>query len=428
MRDSSRLQAIIDLLQEIESAAQPCDAVISAYFRARRYIGSKDRQAVAGAVYDVLRHWYRLNWWNDYLGSHDMRTLIMLYLTLIQEEKPDAIQKLYNGDDHAPAELSENERKFLRGLTGRTLIHPQMSDAVKLECPEWAYAKLESIFGDRITEELQAMQEPAQLDIRVNALKMSRDDVKAALSAEKITARPTPFSPWGLRVAGRPPLSQLALFKDGAVEIQDEGSQLIALLCDAQPGMSVVDFCAGAGGKTLALAATMQNKGRLVACDVLGGRLQRAKLRFRRAGAHNISIQELNNENDQWVKRSAGRYDRVLVDAPCSGTGTWRRNPDARWKELGPKLDELVALQARILQSASRLVKPGGELIYATCSLLPDENNMQVESFLNANPDFTLLPAHLRLPEETKAKDYLSLSPAAHKTDGFFGAVMQKKA
>ena len=219
----------------------------------------------------------------------------------------------------------------------------------------------------------------------------------------------------------------LPLLQSGAAEIQDAGSQLVALLVDAKPGQRVVDFCAGAGGKTLAISAQMKNKGRIVACDVLANRLKRGAERFRRAGLHNIDLRPLKNENDPWIKRHRNSFDRVLVDAPCSGTGTWRRNPDARWNALGPGLEKLVPLQASILASAARLVKPGGRLIYATCSMLPIENEKQIETFLAAHPDFR--PLNYTDVLEGIAPNpgpYLMLTPAQHETDGFFAAVMER--
>jgi 16S rRNA (cytosine967-C5)-methyltransferase len=241
------------------------------------------------------------------------------------------------------------------------------------------------------------------------------------LAALGINAEACALSPWGIRVFERPSLNALPMLKNGLVEIQDEGSQLVAHLVDAQPGQRVADFCAGAGGKTLALAAQMQNKGRIFACDVAAGRLKRSAERFRRAGVHNIETKILESERDPWVKKHQGQFDRVLVDAPCSGSGTWRRNPDARWRtaDLGALLDT----QGRILASAARLVRPGGRLIYATCSLLPEENERQIEKFLRENTGFALIKTDGRLE---MAGDYLSLTPAQHGTDGFFAAAINK--
>jgi 16S rRNA (cytosine967-C5)-methyltransferase len=228
-------------------------------------------------------------------------------------------------------------------------------------------------------------------------------------------------------------LTAQTAFREGLVEVQDEGSQLLALLTDARPGQAVVDFCAGAGGKTLALAAAMENKGRLVACDVNQRRAERAMLRLRRAGVHNVTRRLLEGESDKWVKRHGGTFDRVLVDAPCSGSGTWRRNPDAKWRLTPAGLDELVSLQGRILDSAARLVRPGGRLVYATCSVLADEDEARVEAFLASHPNFRLIP----LPEVWSAAvggacpvegPMLRLTPARTNTDGFFAAVMECQA
>jgi 16S rRNA (cytosine967-C5)-methyltransferase len=244
----------------------------------------------------------------------------------------------------------------------------------------------------------------------------------AALKQAGLKAAPTPLSPWGIRVTERPSLASLGILKDGLVDIQDEGSQLIAKILDAQPGERVVDFCAGAGGKTLAIAACMQNKGRIIACDVMERRLKNSTERFRRAGIHNIQTHALASARDPWVKKQKGTFDRVLVDAPCSGSGTWRRNPDARWRNLGPDLPTLIALQTEILDSAARLVRPGGRLVYATCSLYAAENDEQIDRFLAGHPDFTVQPCGI------DGAKYLALTPAQHGTDGFFGAVLQRNA
>ena len=240
------------------------------------------------------------------------------------------------------------------------------------------------------------------------------------------------MAPYGIRLAQRLSLASLPMLKSGEVEIQDEGSQLVAMLVDARPGERVVDFCAGAGGKTLAIAAQMHNKGHVIACDVNEGRLERSSERFRRAGFHNVETRLLSSETDRWVKRHKLGFDRVLVDAPCSGTGTWRRNPDARWRPLGEGqgLDNLVPLQARILASAARLVKPGGRLVYATCSMLGEENEEQVAAFLGVNPAFHAVPLREAAPQLSNSAhpDYLSLTPARHDTDGFFAAVLQRDA
>jgi 16S rRNA (cytosine967-C5)-methyltransferase len=241
-------------------------------------------------------------------------------------------------------------------------------------------------------------------------------------------ATPTPHSPWGLRVAGRRAVSTGPAFQAGLVEIQDEGSQLVALLVGARPGMRVADWCAGAGGKTLAVAMEMENRGHIVACDVHDKRLEGAVRRLRRAGVHNVE-QHLIAPGDKWAKRRAGGFDRVLVDAPCTGCGTWRRNPDARLRLTENDLMELVAKQSDILDTACRLVKPGGRLVYATCSLLPAENEDQVDAFVTRHPDFAVVPLAEAWPAETPPPGdgpFLSLTPLRHDTDGFFGAVLQR--
>jgi 16S rRNA (cytosine967-C5)-methyltransferase len=284
---------------------------------------------------------------------------------------------------------------------------------------------------------MAALNLPAPLDLRVNRLKADRDTAQRALAAEGIRAEPTPWSPLGLRITHRVPLAGTAAFKDGLVEVQDEGSQLAAPLADARPGMRVVDFCAGAGGKTLALAAQMENRGKLVACDTASWRLERAGIRLRRAGVSNVERRPLSSERDPWVKRHApkgkeGGFDRVFVDAPCLGIGSWRRNPDGKWRMTPNDLAELLVRQRDILASAARLVKPGGRLVYATCSLLREENEDQAEAFLAASPDFVLYPVGRAWAETLNdrcpgGEDYLRLTPARHGTDGFFVALFERR-
>ena len=261
---------------------------------------------------------------------------------------------------------------------------------------------------------MKAMMKPAPLDLRVNILKAKRDDVLARFKKEGFDAHEGKVSSLSIRLFGRPQLLQHPLFLEGAVEIQDEGSQMVAVTADAKPGEQVVDFCAGAGGKTLALGAAMKNKGRIVALDVLERRLTQSKRRFRRAELHNIETKPIISERDKWVKRHKGHFDLVLVDAPCTGTGIWRRDPDKRWRMLGPEMSELVLIQRKILESACRLVKPGGRLVYATCSLLLEENDDQIWAFLKEHPEFGV------------KGDFLRLTPALNDTDGFFAAVLER--
>lgn len=434
MTPAARLQAVIDLLTEIEATPRPADAVMSAYFRARRYIGSKDRNAVAENAYAILRRHARLSWWLERAGSPATPRARVIANAIVGEGRRAAdVGPLFSGGKFAPEAWGEAEAAMARTLDTHTLEHPAMPDTVRGECPDWAEAPLRAALGDRFAVEMQALLEPAPLDLRINPLKTDREAAARALATAQIQAEPTRLSPLGLRVKGRPPLAAVDAFKKGLVEIQDEGSQLVALAVAPKPGMQVVDFCAGAGGKTLAIAALMNNKGRVVACDVLEGRLKRAAERFRRAGLHNIEPHPLTSERDPWVKRHKRKFDRVLVDAPCSGTGTWRRNPDSRWRPLGPGLAELVPLQANILDSAARLVRPGGRLIYATCSLLPEENERQIDGFLATHPEFTVVPAATVWEEAGWGHapvegPYLRLTPGRHNTDGFFAAVLERRA
>ncbi|MCL2469994.1 MAG: methyltransferase domain-containing protein [Alphaproteobacteria bacterium] len=432
MTPAARMAASLELLEIVEQTPRPADALVSSFFRARRYMGAKDRAFIAQLVYDLLRHHARLNWWLEKLGFESKpRHRMIVYLKLVDKKSAQEIDQIFSGELYSPALLDEAEKKLLAALKGHTLLHPAMTLQTYGECPAWAYEPLSAHFGKTLEEELAALLRAAPLDLRVNPLKITREDALAQLKEAGLDAGITPYAPFGLRVNNRPSLGQIALLKNGALEIQDEGSQLVALLLDAKAGERIVDFCAGAGGKTLAMAAMMENKGRIMACDVLASRLKRSAERFRRAGFHNIQIHALSSERDPWVRRHKGAFDRVLVDAPCSGTGTWRRNPDARWKNLGPGLEALVPLQTSILQSAARLVRPEGRLVYATCSLLPQENEEQITRFLDNNPDFSLIPARSASAELTSlpaSGPYLALSPARHNTDGFFAAIMQRQS
>ena len=262
---------------------------------------------------------------------------------------------------------------------------------MRFELPDWLYPRLLAQYGADLAGEMAALSEPAPLDLRVNLLKGTREEARAALAAEGWEARPTSSLALGVADRWPPPGHRRSAFQSGLVEIQDEGSQLIAALTDARPGMRVVDWCAGAGGKTLALAAMMRNRGQIVACDVSASRLDGAVRRLRRAGVNNVE-RHLVVPGDKWAKRRAGAFDRVLVDAPCTGTGTWRRNPDARHRLTEQDLLELTRKQSSILDTAQALVHPGGRLVYATCSLLQEENEGQVSAFLIRHPDFVLVP------------------------------------
>ena len=431
MSPSVRLQATLDLLSDLEDSTRPADAVTSAFFRSRRHLDDKDRGEILELLFSLLRHQARLGWWLDRQGqAATPRTRLLAWLVLAERRKPSDVARLFSGARNAPSRLTEAEGRLVASLQGHTPEHPDMPEDVRLECPPWAAAMLRQRFGPAFESEMSAALTPPPLDLRVNTIKATRELMLRRLSDIGLPAEAAPLSPFGIRLWKRMSLGELPGLKTGEVEIQDEGSQLVALLVDARPGHRVADFCAGAGGKTLAIAAQMNNKGHIVACDVSEGRLKRCAERLRRAGLHNGETRVLTSETDRWVKRKKGSFDRVLVDAPCSGTGTWRRNPDARWRDPDLGLDALMALQARILVSAARLVKPGGRLVYATCSVLPGENEQQVQAFLAASPDFRLVPLAEAAPQMAIAGqgEYLSLTPAQHDTDGFFAAVLERGA
>lgn len=431
MTPSARIQATIDILERLGIENRPADALVSAYFRTRRFIGSKDRSEVAARVYAVLRHHARLGWWLAKVEAEDTpRNRVIAELTLAEGVAVKDMGRLFSGETYAPIPLDGPEDKLVKATAGQPLDHADMPKPVRSEIPDWASPSLEAMFGDRFEVEVNALLDQAPLDLRVNELRGTRDEVLQTLAAGKLDVVATPLSPLGIRVKGRPQLGRHPAFQSGLIEVQDEGSQLIALLVDARPGQQVVDFCSGAGGKALAIAARMKGKGRVVACDVSKGRLDRGKERLRRAGIDNVEPRLLENERDRWVKKQRGKFDRVLVDAPCTGTGAWRRNPDARWRPMD--LERLLGVQREILDSAARLAKPdGGRVIYATCSLLREENEAQVEGFLAAHPDYRLLPVETIWDEavgsgSAPTSGMLRLSPAANGTDGFFVAVLER--
>jgi 16S rRNA (cytosine967-C5)-methyltransferase len=427
MTPAARLQASIELLDEVLGTDRAADGVMSAYFRPRRYIGAGDRRSIADQVWRVLRHRARLSW---ALGADHPSGRLFVAANLVRGEAKsvDAIAGLYSGAKNGPGPLAANEKRMIERVSTKEIATAPRE--VRLECPWWLLEKFDAAFGTGADNELAALDSEAALDLRVNTLKATRDQVLASLKAEDLTATSTPHSPLGVRLPARIALGDHAGFKDGMFEVQDEASQLCAQLVDAKPGMTVMDLCAGAGGKTLAMAATMQNRGRLIACDVSVGRLERSKLRLRRSGVHNATLRILE-EKDKWVRRQAGTFDRVLVDAPCSGTGAWRRNPDARWHLKPENLESLRAIQDSVFDQGAPLVKLGGRLIYATCSLLLEENSQRVEAFLARHPGFKPVPISnvwiSVLPTACPTSEkFLTLTPFRYGTDGFFVAVMER--
>jgi 16S rRNA (cytosine967-C5)-methyltransferase len=405
-----------EVLREILRFTGPADGTLSRYFRDHPKLGSRERGVVAEAVYGLLRNKSVYTNFSETGTGSPMRRLTLLGLA-------DAV-----GIDSLGG-LSEEETAWLtRVMEIDRILLPA---SLRANLPQWLYEKLVARDGEEATLQLaEALNRPAPLDLRVNALKTTREEVIASLAEAPILGEPTPYAPLGIRVVKKPALQNLPLFKNGSIEVQDEGSQLLAQVVGAKRGEMVVDFCAGAGGKTLALGATMRNTGRLYAFDVSDKRLAKLKPRLARSGLSNVHPVLIAHENDAKIKRLAGKIDRVLVDAPCSGLGTLRRNPDVKWRQTPQSLIELNAKQAAILSGAARLVKAGGRLVYATCSLLDEENEAIVSQFLSAHDDFSLVPMHDVLAEQKidlAMQDYLKLLPQKHQTDGFFAAVLERK-
>ena len=405
------LQLATQALDLVLDFKRPADAELSAFFRDHKKLGPHDRAFVAEAVFGVLR---RYRYLSVVVPAANPRTLVIAWLikvrgvsgaTLEQFAKPELIGHIRNAKtDDLPL-------------------------GVAADLPDWVIEKLQLSMGDADILALgRALQLQAPMDVRVNTHKANRDAVLAQLRAEGMAVEATPYSPWGLRFKDHPAINRHPLFVDGSLEVQDEGSQLLALLLGARRGEMVCDFCAGAGGKTLAIGAMMASSGRLYAFDVAEKRLAKMKPRLARSGLSNVMPQLLASENDTRVKRLAGKLDRVLVDAPCSGLGTVRRNPDLKFRQTPESVAELTQKQSAILRAAARLLKPGGRLVYATCSLLPEENEAIVEALL-ADGGFTLLPVNELLAQSKIDLDtgaMLKMSPAIHGTDGFFAAVLVK--
>ena len=419
MHPNALLELATDLLHKVLQFDSPADGVVSAFFRQHKQLGARERHTLAETTYNVLRH-------------------RALYQHLAQSGKGEMERRLallgWQGNEgFLRGALSEPEKQWLEQV--KAVDRSSLPEKLRHNLPEWLAEPLHRELGEEFWPLVESLNEAAGLDLRVNALKAKRDDVKAALEKANIHAEPTPYSPWGLRVDGKPALNKLDVFTHGDVEVQDEGSQLLALMTDAKRGEMVVDFCAGAGGKTLALGASMRNTGRLYAFDTSGHRLAALKPRLARSGLSNVYPVQIAHERDDRIKRLAGKIDRVLVDAPCSGLGTLRRNPDMKWRQSPQSIEELKAKQAAILESAARLLKPGGRLVYATCSLLEDENEAVARAFTEAHSrDFAPLSAgellekaHVGTPDALVRDGFLRLWPHRHGTDGFFAAAWERR-
>lgn len=432
MTPGARYQAVIDLIETADSVDAPLDGVLQRWAREHRYAGGGDRRAIRALVYGVVRQRRALAWWLERSGAPVTgRSLLLAALALLDRMEPAAIAAAFGADKYAAGALDDGERALIETLAGRDIHHADQPRDVWLNYPAWLDPALEAAFGPALADELTALSAEASVDLRVNTLKGDRAAAIARLADDGIEAVPTPLSPVGLRLPGRVQLGQGRAWKDGLVEVQDEGSQLVALLTDAEPGAAVLDLCAGAGGKTLALAAAMRNRGRLVACDASEARLRQIRPRLARAGVTIVQEQVIADETDPWLSGEASAFDRVLVDAPCSGSGAWRRHPEAKLMLMPETLSGMAALQRRLLAAAAALVRPGGRLIYATCSILPDENGAVVDAFLADHPAFREVPVEGIWPRVATG-DYpgdggrLMLTPHRHGTDGFFAAVLER--
>ena len=409
------LLAVEAALARILPMTQPADAELNSFFRANPKLGKQDRQYIAATVCGILRRRISLAW---HTQATTARQLIIAYLNRTQGMSLRQLEPLIGTDD---VEWAAN----FKARAGEAVPLYVMA-----ELPEWLVNVLRhDMSEDDILALGRALQQQAPLDLRVNALAAKRDEVVRKLATEGMQASATPYSPLGVRVANNPSLGTHPLFVHGEIEIQDEGSQLLAYLVAPKRREMVADFCAGAGGKTLALGALMQSQGRLYAFDVSETRLNKLKPRLKRSGLSNVNPQLIASENDLKIKRLAGKFDRVLVDAPCSGFGTLRRNPDLKWRQSETSIGELTAKQQRILTAAAALVKPGGRLVYATCSFLRAENQDVIAAFLAAHAGFKLVPARdvlaqAGIPLDTG--DYLQLYPHVHGCDGFFAAVLER--
>jgi 16S rRNA (cytosine967-C5)-methyltransferase len=411
-RGTLRHAAIV--LSRLLEFSGPADETLSRYFRAERSLGQHERGFIAEAVFAVLRRRRSLE---AAAGSAAPEALVAAAALRLLGHS------LRSLDGLVEPQLAQRIRSFRLD---------EMPQAVRADLPDWLWESLDAEYGELEAGRIaQGMLNPAPLDLRVNLARTSRDEVRVRLAQDGIEAQPTPYSPAGLRLAGKPPINRHPLFRDGLVEVQDEGSQLVAWLLAPRRGEMVADYCAGAGGKTLAVAMLMRGTGRVYAMDVSAGRLAALGPRAARAGVTNVHALALSGDNDPRAKRLAGKLDRVLVDAPCSGFGTLRRNPDLKWRHGAQAIAELAQKQRSILAAASRLVKPGGRLVYATCSVLSAENEAIAESFGAEHPHFAPLScdellAAQRIPLQSGCK--MRLWPHLQRTDGFFAAAFARRA
>ncbi len=419
MLEPARIQAAIEILDQLAESLSgdgpSADVLIRKYFRTRRYAGSKDRRAVTGLVYDVIRDWGFLSEVSD--GS--VRKMVLLTL---------GDDVLFSGQDHAPAAISDDERHF---LTESHEKHPHH----RLNYPLWLESRLQARFGDNFVAELESLNGRAPFDLRVNKGKTTVEEVENFLKDQGVEYRRGKWAEAALIVKDNPRIDGWDIYKDGLVEIQDEAAQLAVDLCAIKPGQQVMDLCAGAGGKTLAMAARMDNKGQIYAFDNNHHRLKDLKPRAKRANVRILQGRHLDTaggKRQKILSEYLEKMDRVILDVPCSGSGVWRRNPELKWRLDEEKLRHYCRIQKNLLAEGWAFVKPGGWLVYMTCSLFQDENEQQVTGLLNKTGDAKLVPyaesyGRTELKTLSSLPECLALSPRSHGTDGFFVAILEKK-
>ncbi|MFZ8943252.1 MAG: RsmB/NOP family class I SAM-dependent RNA methyltransferase [Methylophilaceae bacterium] len=414
------LDSLIKILLDFEKNTGPADLFLSAYFKKNYKLGHRDRSLIAEIYYGVIRH---KSYLENICGDNNLKNKILIFLLYVQGKSINSLTHFLDDETLSWLKIKKSSNYVCE------------SWPIKLSVPNWLWIKLSISYEESFLIELaKSLLKPADLNLRVNGLKKTKiDDIVFDLKEsfpmiqEKI--KKTNLSPIGIVLPRGTQVNKHHLFLDGTIEVQDEGSQILSLLLNVKRGQMVADFCAGAGGKTLALADLMKNTGRLYAFDISDKRLENLKRRLKKSGASNIFPQRINNENDIKIKRLYGKFDRVFVDAPCTGFGTLRRNPDLKWRYGESDLHEIVKKQKKILDAASNLCKKGGYLLYATCSILNDENEEIVESFLQKRSDFKAIPYFEILENikvDTKKSNYLKLFPHQHGTDGFFGAIMER--
>ena len=444
MTPAARIAAVIEILTEMQASSDAetlrgrrAGQWLSAGFQRRRFAGSGDRAAIGNLFWKIQRANARIGWHLASLNAPNTpRNMVLAALVLI-ERRTAELPYLFLGDiAHAPAPLNTAEKSLAAVLADRSLTHPKMSDHTVFEWPKWLMGDTKAGLGDALGRELGALMVEAPTDVRINPLKLSdRRKLRDKLAGRGIKGHPTRLSPLGIRLEKRSRFEDLPEWRAGLFEVQDEGSQLAAMLCDARPGMQIADICAGAGGKSLVMAANMQNKGRILALEPNTKRLEQCGKRLRLAGVHNV---ERKLVLEKWSNRSwRGKFDRVVIDAPCSGSGTWRRQVDARWQLTAKRLNEIKKTQAILLEKARAMVVPGGRIIYITCSVLASEGPQLIKQFLANAPEIEIADI-ADIWAETIGKDgggacppiedgLLQLLPGRDGTDGFFIAVMQSR-